>query len=388
MKSPYGSRATTVRDKVGNPITEIAAMTRRAKTGTIVRSATEKLASSVPTHEQAAKGRFEFNAGSKKELLGRFAALIDDVRGGNLTVGNERQVTAEAQMERLAIVKEAFANPRPGNPAFEVLGEVIADEIWQTLGRQGFTRKIFITKPVGKGDTGRIRLRKKDVVAFVVTTDANTVASIVRQPYFYPPEFYLTCFILIEDKEIEQASTDIIDEKYQDGLENIMVREDRLTKILLDRAAPTDNDLISFTSFTPSVFTSLRTQVARWGIPVPTAIIAYDIWDDIIADTDFVAWFDPVTKHELILEGKLGSLLDVEIMTDGVRHDTLQVLQPGEVYFLGAPIALGAVTQRKELVANAIDQYNVGKSNRGWFLQQIEGLVVGNSRSVSKGIRV
>jgi len=388
MKSPYGARGMTLRDKVGAPITEIAAMRRNPKTGTMSRSATEKLASAVSTSEQGSKGRFEFNAGSKKELLERFGSLIDDVRHGNLTPATERVVTAEAQMERLAIVKEAFANPRPGNPAFEVLGEVIADEIWQTLGRQGFTRKIFITKPVGKGDTGRIRLRKKDVVAFVVTTDANTVASIIRQPYFYPPEFYLTCFILIEDKEIEQASTDIIDEKYQDGLENIMVREDRLTKILLDRAAPTDNDLISFTSFTPSVFTSLRTQVARWGIPVPTAIIAYDIWDDIIADTDFVAWFDPVTKHELILEGKLGSLLDVEILTDGVRHDTLQVLQPGEVYFLGAPIALGAVTQRKELVANAIDQYNQGRPNRGWFLEQIEGLVVGNSRSVSKGIRV
>lgn len=41
--------------------------------------------------------------------------------------------------------------------------------------------------------------------------------------------------------------------------------------------------------------------------------------------------WDPVTRHELILEGSLGRLLGVSLHTDGLRYPTLQVLQPGEV---------------------------------------------------------
>jgi hypothetical protein len=34
-------------------------------------------------------------------------------------------------------------------------------------------------------------------------------------------------------------------------------------------------------------------------------------------ETDFSSWFDPVHKHELVLEGKLGTILGMEILTDG-----------------------------------------------------------------------
>jgi len=221
----------------------------------------------------------------------------------------------------------------------------------------------------------------------MVTSNPNVVASQVRQNYLYPPEFYLVGRILIEDKEIEQASGDLLDDKYQDGLEQILVREDNVAKMLLDAAAPAANDLTFFNTFTPTIFSSLRTQVARWGIPVATAIIAWDLWNDIIADSEFSAWFDPVSKHEIVLEGKLGSILDVELITDAFRHDTLRVLTTGECFFLGVPQTLGAITQRKELTTEAINGYALGKPERGWFLEQIEGLCIGNSRGVAKGLR-
>lgn len=327
----------------------------------------------------------EFNAGSKKELMAQINYLFKQYQGGGVNV-KHAQADREKAEARLASLREAAAD-RSGE-SLQVLGEVIAEEIWETMNREGFTRKIFIVRPLGKGEVGRIRIRQKDVMAFQVTTDGNTIEQRVRQPYLYPGEFYLTAFILIENKELEQASTDLLDEKYQDGLENIMVVEDRLTKRLLDRAAPVVNNLVFFNTFTPAVFANLRTQITAWNLPVPTAIMAYDLWNDIIADSDFTQWYDPVTKHELILEGKLGSLLDVELVTDAFRHETFQVLSQGEVYFLAPPIALGAVTQRKELTAEAINQYNVGRPARGWFMEQIEGLVLANSRGVAKGQRV
>jgi hypothetical protein len=43
---------------------------------------------------------------------------------------------------------------------------------------------------------------------------------------------------------------------------------------------------------TPTVFASMQNQVMRWGIPVHMAIISFDIWPDIIADTEFSTWFN------------------------------------------------------------------------------------------------
>lgn len=75
-------------------------------------------------------------------------------------------------------------------------------------------------------------------------------------------------------------------------------------------------------------------------------------------------------------------------MTDGFRYDTLQVLNAGEVYVCGPPMTLGAITQRTELQSTAIDRYNHGEPRRGWFMQAIEGMTVGNGRAVTKATRL
>lgn len=72
-------------------------------------------------------------------------------------------------------------------------------------------------------------------------------------------------------------------------------------------------------------------------------------------------------KHELILEGRLGSVMGMEIITDGFRYPTLQVLNAGECFITASPITLGTITQRKELDSLAVDQYNLGRPARGWL---------------------
>lgn len=323
----------------------------------------------------------EVNAGSKKELMQAFAQILHSASSEVVDRPNISVADAE---ERLAEFREASND----KAKFEKLGEVISEEIWETLGREGFARKLFAVQPVARGQTGRVKVRRKDVVAYQVSTDVKVQEQRIRQPWVYPPEFYLTCNIMIEDKEIEQASTDLLDEKFQDGLEAILRREDLVCRALMVRAATSFNDLVLFTAFNPAVLTTLRTQCNRWGTPAATMLIAWDIWDDIIADADFVAWWDQVHKHELILEGRLGSILGLEVITDGYRYPTLQVLQPGEVYVTGAPVTLGSITQRKELESRAIDQYNLGRPARGWFMEQIEGMALINGRALSRGTRV
>ena len=132
-------------------------------------------------------------------------------------------------------------------------------------------------------------------------------------------------------------------------------------------SATSFNDQILFTTFTPAVLAAMQNQVGRWATPPANLLISYDIWQDIIATHEFANYFDQVTKHELILEGRLGSIFGMQIITDGFRYESLQVLQPGEVFMTSSPVTLGTITQVKELDSRAIDFYNQGVSARGWF---------------------
>lgn len=326
----------------------------------------------------------ELNAGSKKELMTRIAALVDQYQRGDIVSASVETKAVKTARDTLVAAAVADRN----GPAWAVLGEVIGEEIFLTMDREGFARRLMIFKDLAKGEVGRLRIRQKQAVAWQATTSPEVIESVYRQPWSYPKEFYLIANLLVEDIDIESSTGDLLDEMYTDGLEQIMVQEDKIFKRLADAAAGTVNDLVFFNTFTPATFSSMRTQVAHWGIPVTTALIAFDLWNDIIADAGFSNWFDPVSKYYLILEGNVGSLLGTELITDAFRYETLKVMLPGEVYFCGAPQTLGGITQRKALAAEPISKYNDGRPLRGWFLEQIEGMALVNSRAVCKGQRV
>jgi hypothetical protein len=331
----------------------------------------------------------DINASSKQELIAQIATLVDGVRSGVVARSDEVATSEDRRAvvaERQARLEEALADK--SGEKWMALGETITEEIYEALGREGFTRKILGFKPVKRGDVARIAIRKKDVLAYYIANEEPTVvASFVRQNYFTPPDSYLLCNIKIDNMELELADTDLLEHKYNDGLEQILREEDKRTKALLDAAAVGYNDLVFFNAFTPSVFQSMRTQIARWTIPVAHALISVDLWNDILADTEFASYYDPVSKHQVIMEGVLGSFFGVTLMTDGFRYETLQVLKPGEVYFLGTPKALGVVMERKPLTVENTSGTILGQPWRGWFMEQIESITVLNGRAVVKGSR-
>jgi len=292
--NPYsasGKRKIAVASRTGAPLTHGGADSPRGLFGVTAGGTPRR--SNMPL--VGANG--EFNATNKREVMQAIATLHGMFQAGEVTSSYQNpKELAEVRAARAQRLEEAWAD-RSGQ-AWQALGEVIGDEVWQTLGREGFARKTLLLKPLGKGETGRLRVRKKDVISFFVTANPNVIASQVRQSYVYPPEFYLIANITIEDKEIEQASGDLLDDKYQDGLEQILVREDNVWLTLARQAAPTSNDLFFFNTFTPTVFSEMRTQIARWGIPVTTAILAFDLWNDIIADTEFSSWFKKAANSD------------------------------------------------------------------------------------------
>lgn len=335
----------------------------------------------------------EYNAYSKKDLKEIVAGLNMMADRGELTLDTGIRRTVDEASNRWSqeghLVKAALEDRFPSDGgAFHVLGEVFTDQIAETMGRLGFTNKVLAQQDVPEQGTARVRIRQKDVVSWIMMADGHTAESKVRQRYIYPKGYDITALIMIYEADIYEAGSAIIEEKYNDALEQTMVRDDNITKFLLDQAAPTANDVIAFNAFTPNVFAELRDQVWRWSLPVPHALMSRDLWVDLFADSDWQRWYSPIEKHEYAVEGKLGKLGDVEIITDGFVYDTLKVLDPGEIYFLSAPATLGMKSNMVPLQSEMVNQRLLGRPARGWFLYLRQATILANSRGVSKGTKI
>jgi len=341
---------------------------------------------------EAAGGRLtndagEINAYDLKDLSQKINAIHAMVQSGDIGMGeggDDAGTKLKAQKEKHEELLSAFSS---GDDRMKVMGEVFAEDVWETLNRQGFTSQLVARKDVVDGTDNRIRIRRKDITAFQVINDGEGIAQVVEQAYIYPQDYYLQCQVLIEERDLAQAGPEFLDEKFQDALEAIMVRQDRILRSLLLSTAGVFNAPVSFATFNPQTLTALRTQVASNGIPAAHMLFSFDIWDDMIADTAFTSWWEPVHKYQLIMEGRLGSLLNMKLITDGFRYQTLKVLEPGEVFVLGTPIALGQRGVRREIQSTEINHYPLGAPRRGFYLMGIESLHV-QDRPVAIGTRV
>ena len=334
----------------------------------------------------------EFNASSNKELIEKFAMLINGAQSESKTGRQrlfERAPTEEftqAMEARSELMREAAAGGMQ-SPAFVVMGEVLGDEVYETLGREGFGRNCYMVRDLADKEVGRVRVRKKDVTAHVSTTNIMETRVMVRQHWVYPGEYYITSFTSMEEREIAQAGSELLDDKYQDMLEQVMVAEDNYIRDEWNDTVGIYNPELVFNTFTPLFFSQGKINIDHWGIPCTRAVMAWDLWNDIEAEAEFSSWFDPVTKHELVLEGKIGSLMGVQLITDAFRYDTLRVLEDGEIFFLGSQITLGTITQRRPLQTEPTNRYQFGSPERGWFAFQIQGTVT-FPRAVAKASRV
>lgn len=326
----------------------------------------------------------EINASSRKDVLQQINAILKAHSDGDIirnTQSNPEIITSRKQ----ALIEAVNDS---SNQKMQILGQALASEIIDTTTREGFARRILQYNEIGQGENNQVRLRQHDVTAYMAVSTTEVQPVIVRGRMVNPPEFNNEAFILVDLKELATTPGDLLEEKYEEGLEAVMVSEDRLWKRLADQSCVLRNNIQYFTTFTPQVFSRIRSQVARWGIPTPTCLISQDIWDDIIGNADFAGVFSEVTKYELIQEGYLGQMYNVQFITDAHRQDKLRVLNAGEVFVVGAPINHGVITVRGAMLMEPINKYSEGRSMKGWFMNQILSMVLGNPASTGKGQRI
>lgn len=327
----------------------------------------------------------ELNANDKKDLLASITQFLE-IASSKGVISEEQAVSRqELAKQHKNLVSAAFESEQ----AHRELGATIADELYVSANREGFMRRFLAYQELNQGNIPRVKMRLKNVVATIAGGPTQISTQIVRDNTYYPPEFNICVRPFIEEREIQQSVGDVLEEKFVEAQEGIMVAEDRTWYKM---ATATVNQVNPFTTVTgtlsPSSLMAVKTLVTRWNIPAAYWLMASDIWNDIVGDTQFSNLIDPVSKHELLLTGQLGTMLGMSIYTDAYRHPQHKVLNSGEFFIVGDAVNHGQYTDRGGVSSTPIDGSIEKIAGRGWFLTELMSMVIANPRSVAKARRV
>jgi hypothetical protein len=331
----------------------------------------------------------EINASDKKELLRNIAEFFDAMSRGEVRAASPDEPSKEmlATERKQALI--AAYNDRGGR-SFTDLGTAIGMELYETANRDGFMRRFLMKADVQQGTIPRIRFSFKTQFAVAASSAAQIQPLMVRSKYLLPPEFYIEDYLLIEEREINQSSGDILEEKLLEAQEAVMVQEDKIWKALVNALVGAANQQVNVVgSFTPQAMQVMRQQITAWGLTADTMIFASDVWSDIVANSAFTQFYDPVSQYEIVQTGVIGRVLGLTMISDAYRVPQLKVFNQGEIYMVTRPDYHGAYTDRGPVVAQEINgQANgMGVPARGWYLWEQMSMTVPNARSFVKAVR-
>lgn len=334
----------------------------------------------APGAERLVAGNGEINASSKKDLLQQQLRLLTATANGEVTTVERVQ----KQARNRELVKAMFNTDQ----AHKELGEALAQNLYQTANRRGFARKFLARQDLVPGSIPMVKLRMKNVTVVYATSPTKTESQVIRDKLFTPPEFILEARPFVEQREINTSTGDVLEEKYTEAMEAIMVGEDRLWYRSANDCVGLDNDLsIISGTLTPLTLMEVRTNVARWNLPVPNLLMAADLYNDIVGDSDFIQAIEPVSRHELVMTGELAVLYGMAITSDAYRHPEHRVLSQGEFFAVSDPTTHGQYTDRGGIDTEVLTGATEKMAGRGWWMYESYSNVIANARSVAKGVR-
>lgn len=329
----------------------------------------------------------DINAANQKDLLKTLAAALNQLSTGDERVVTDKKLaeTASLAKQRQEMVLAAFEDA----DRHRELGEALAADLTISTNKAGFARQFLKRQDLAQGQEAKVMLQMKNVIALVASGPTRTETQPVRDNWFYPPEFYITTRPFVEQRDINRATSDILEVKYIEAMEGIMVAEDKCYLNLARASVGIANEATTTVgTLSPTALSNIRNQVSRWRIPATSLLMASDLWTDIIGDSGFQQLIDPVAKHELFLEGALGRIIGMNVYTDAYRHQTHHVLNKGEMWVIGSPETHGQYTDRGGVVSSPIDHTTDNVPGRGWAMNEVVSMVIANARSIAYAKRV
>lgn len=335
--------------------------------------------------ERAVGGNGELNASSKKDLLNQQLRFLEASANGEVVTASQAQKREQDMKTSRELIAAAFNDPQ----THRVLGERMAESLYMTANRQGFMRKYLTRIDVQQGSIPRFPVRGKNVTAVWATGPTKVGTQITRDKWYTPAELSVVTRPFVTQNELNRSAGDVLQEKYVEATEAIMVTEDRLWYNQANRLVGLDNNLsIISGQLTPYTLAQVRTNVTQWGLKAPHVLIASDLYTDIIGNQEFYSAIDPVARHELLLTGELAVMYGMTITSDAYRHPEHKVLNKGEFFVIADALNHGAYSDRGGLMSTTTDISVEGLPGKGWVLHEQLAVSIANSRSIAKGIRL
>lgn len=329
------------------------------------------------SNERMVGSNGELNASNKKDLLAQQQRFLAANAG--------RQLEANDVAASRELVAAAFNDKE----SHRILGERMADGLYMTGNRQGFMRKFLARIDTPMGTIPRFPVRAKNVTCAYNTSPTRVTHQLVRDKWIYPREMQLVARPFIPQVELNQSSGDILQDKFIEAQEAHMVMEDRLWYNQVNGLVGVDNNLnIISGQLTPYTLMASRAQVDAWGLKSMNILLASDLYQDIIGNSEFYSAIDPVARHELLLTGEIGVMYGMSITSDAYRHPEHRVLSQGEFFVVSDSLNHGGYMDRGGLQSQPIDISTEGVPGRGWVIHGSLAVAVANSRSFSKGVRL
>lgn len=327
----------------------------------------------------------ELNASSKRDLLSQQVRFLQAASSGQV-VSAEHATRLEVQAKRNKEMITAAFNDKD---AHRVLGERMADSLYITANRQGFMRKYLAKIDVEMGSVPRFPLRTKNVTAVWSTSPTRIESTITRDKWYTPPELSIVARPFVTQNELNQSKGDVLQEKFVEATEAVMVAEDRLWYNQANSLVGIDNNMtIVSGQLTPYTLMQVANNVTRWGLKAPHILLASDLHQDIIGNSEFYSAIDPVARHELLLTGELAVMYGMTLTSDAYRHPEHKVLNQGEFFIISEALNHGAYSDRGGIQSSPTDIVNEKIPGRGWVMHEEIAISIANSRSIAKGIRV
>ncbi len=336
------------------------------------------------SNERAVGGNGELNASNRKDLFNKVMQFTAAASAGMVISAAQAQERDALKIQHRQMLEAAVNDER----ANRVLGEKIAESLYITCNRQGFARKFLTKNTLEQGAVPRFPVRMKNVTAVWSTSPTRIESQITRDKWLMPPELQIVARVLIPQNEINQSAGDILEEKFVEATEAVMVSEDRLLYNQMKALIGLDNNLsIISGQLTPYNLAAVAANVIRWGLKTPYILMASDLIVDVIGNADFHQALDPIAKHELLLTGELATMYGMTVVSDAYRHPQHKVLNQGEFFVMADALNLGAYSDRGSLQSRPIDITNEKIVGQGWAIWESFSLAVANSRAFAAGLR-
>jgi hypothetical protein len=147
-----------------------------------------------------------------------------------------------------------------------------------------------------------------------------------------------------------------------DALTQTVIKEDRRFLSQLRSDVPHANR-VTLTDLTPASVAKAREIITCGDVPVSDMLFSNAVWDSIVVDPDWHQIIDPITRIELFTQGRLGTILGMNMLSDIYRHPLHRVVKGGELFLFPPPQNLGTLHVR---VSDITQTTAYGKLTWAW----------------------